>query len=374
MSDKRKLYIVSISALAVLLVIFLIPFETAGRVIAAVAFALFASVAYLFIKKRSIPSMNRHQVIMIMSIITVVYLMLFYLTGLEFGFQKNPYALKTKFVLERVIPIAVIIVASEIFRFVMRAQEDKIADRLCYFSCVLGEMIACSTAIVAVSSFNRFMELVGETMFPALVANLLYQYLSKRYGMLPNVIYRVGTTLYLYFIPYVPGIAKPLHSFADLLIPIAIFAFIDVLFEKKRRYALGKKSKFGLPITLLAIAAMLSVMMLISNQFRFGTLVIATGSMTGELNKGDAAIFERYDDQIIKEGQVIVFEKDNSDIVHRVDKIEIINGQKRYYTKGDANEDRDTGFITDSNIVGVVNFKIPYIGYPTLWMKGLFRR
>ena len=311
---------------------------------------------------------------MIISVITVVYLMLYYLTGLKFGYLKNPYALNLRFIFEQMIPIAVIIISSEIFRYVIRAQEDKAASILCYVSCVFAEMIACSTASVALSSFNRFMELVAETMFPAMIANLLYHYIAKRYGFLPNVVYRAGTTLYLYLIPYTPAMAKSLHAFADLLIPIAIYLFIDALYEKKRKYALAKKSRLAVPITVLAIAVMLSVIMLISNQFRFGTLVIATESMTGELNKGDAAIYERYDDQVIKEGQVIVFEKNDAKIIHRVEEIEIINGQRRYYTKGDANGDRDTGYIHDSDIIGLVDHKIPYIGYPTLWMRSLFKR
>ena len=127
-------------------------------------------------------------------------------------------------------------------------------------------------------------------------------------------------------------------------------------------------------ITTLALILMLSFVMLISNQFRVGALVIATESMTGELNKGDVAIFERYDEQFIAEGQVIVFEKSKSMIVHRVVEIEHINDQIRYYTQGDANEDPDTGFITDAEIVGLVDYKIPFLGFPTIWMRSLFGR
>ena len=117
-----------------------------------------------------------------------------------------------------------------------------------------------------------------------------------------------------------------------------------------------------------------TVSMLVSNQFKYGSLVIATESMTGELNKGDVVIFESYNDHAVQEGQVIVFESNDSMIVHRVVKIEIINGITRYYTKGDANEDWDSGFILDSNIVGIANYKLPYLGYPTLWLRSLFKR
>jgi len=150
--------------------------------------------------------------------------------------------------------------------------------------------------------------------------------------------------------------------------------FIDALFEKKKRYALVKRTKLGAVITVLAIVIMLSCVMLISNQFEYGMLVVATESMTGEINKGDAVIYQRYDDEVIIEGQVIVFDKNGSKIIHRVDKIEIIDGVARYYTKGDANDDIDSGYITKSNVVGLVGYKIPYIGYPTIWLRSLFKR
>ena len=114
--------------------------------------------------------------------------------------------------------------------------------------------------------------------------------------------------------------------------------------------------------------------MLISNQFRFGAYVIATESMTGEINKGDIVIYEKYEDHDIEKGQVIVFEKNNSVVVHRVENIENINGITRYYTKGDANEDSDSGYITKGDIIGVVNYKLPFIGYPSIWIRSLFNR
>lgn len=374
MSDKRKLNIISSSTLAALLLIFLIPFDTAGRILAAVAIAAAAVLSYIFLKKRPIPSINTKQVLMMMSIISLVYLMLYYLSGLAFGFYRNPYALRVEFLLTFFLPTALVIVASEVFRYVIRAQEDKRADVLCYISCVIAEITVCSTVSVALSSFSNFMDLVGKTLFPAIIANLLYHYLIKRYGYYPNIVYRAITSLYIYIIPYRPAMAESLLVFANLMIPLAIYAFIDSLFEKKRTLALGKKSKLEKPITVVAIAIMLSVIMLVSNQFRFGTYVIATESMTGELNVGDAAIYEKYKDQTIIKGQVIAFKDGKSVVVHRVDNIEIINGITRYYTKGDANEDRDAGFITDGDIVGLINFKIPYIGYPTIWLRSLFSR
>jgi signal peptidase len=126
-------------------------------------------------------------------------------------------------------------------------------------------------------------------------------------------------------------------------------------------------------LTAVAVAILIGVAMLISNHFTYGALVIATESMTGELNKGDIAIFEKYEDQFLQEGQVIVFEKDDSAIVHRIVDIKIINEETRYYTQGDINDNQDPGWRTDADIVGLVNLKLPFLGMPTLWLRSLFR-
>lgn len=371
-TDKKVLYTVTASTLAVLLVALFLPGEYSVRITAACLLIPIAVLSWYFIKKRSILSMNHKQILMLMCIIGVVLLMILYLTGLKFGFYKNPYA-DYKLILTHFLPTLSIIVAAELFRYVIRSQEDTVADVLCYISCVVAEALIYGN-IHYINSFGRFMDFMAMTVFPAVISNLLYHYLSRRYGFYPNMAYRLITTLYIYIIPIEPAISDSLLSFARLFIPLGIYIFIDSLYERKIRYVLEKKSKFAVPITVLAVTIMIFTVMVVSNQFFIGAYVIATPSMTGELNVGDAAIYERYDDQTVEEGQVIVFENNDMVIIHRVVKIEIINGQTRYFTKGDANEEIDVGFIYDSNIIGLVNHKIPYIGYPTLWLRSLFDR
>lgn len=377
MPDKRTLHIFSVAVLAVLLTALFVPLGVSGRIAAAILLLPLAVLMPIFVKKRSILNLTKGQVLLLMAIIALLYMMLYYVSGIYFGFYKNPYRLTVSNFFKFFLPVAVIIVSTEIIRYVVLAQEDKKAVVLCWLSCVIAEMLVCSN-IPYVTSFNRFMDLVAGALFPAIISNCLYHYLSKRYGIYPNLVFRLATTLHSYTFPVTSGISDSLLNFARLLLPIAIFLFIDALFERKRRYALRKVSRFSkvasVILTVLVLTIMIGTVALVSNQFSYGALVIATDSMTGELNKGDVAIFERYEEQFIAEGQVIVFEQSRSMIVHRVVDIKIINGTTRYYTKGDANEDLDTGFITDAEIVGLVNYKLPFFGFPTLWMRGLFGR
>ena len=374
--DKKKLYIISSSILVALLLTLFAPMGS-GRIIAALLLLPSAILISLLIKKRTALSINSKQVWLIVGIIGLLYLVFYYVSAVYFGLTKTGYGLKSVIIFRFIIPIAIVIVCTEIVRYVLCAQKDKWANVFAYFIALCADVLICAT-IPAVTNMATFMDVVGLTLFPGLLYNLLYNYLSVRYGFIPIIIYKAFTVWAFYLIPYGSAISLSLVAFINMLLPIAIFIFIDSLFERKRRYALQNTSRFwrvmSKVLTVIVLILMIGTIIIVSNQFYIGAYVIATDSMTGELNKGDVAIYERYEDQLIIEGQVIVFEKNDSVIVHRVADIQIINGNIRYYTKGDTNDNLDVGFITDGDIIGLVTFKLPYFGYPTLWVRSLFER
>ena len=325
----------------------------------------------LLIKKRTVLSINKREVLLIVSIIAVLYVMAMQLSGLFFKFYKNPYFVNSEVFFKTVIPLAAIIIEIEIIRYVLLAQSNKVVSAIAFLSCVLAEVLAYSN-IAGITSFNRFMDLVGMTLFPAITANIYYHYISKSYGALPNIAFRLISALYIYFVPTTSGMNDALVACIKLILPIIMLLFISALFDKKKKNAVRHGEKFSFACAALVVLAVVSVAMLISCQFRYGALVVGSESMTGEINKGDAIIYERYEDQKIEIGQVVVFTKGDSRIIHRVIDIERVNGELRYYTKGDANEFADSGYITDENIIGLTNLKIPYVGYPTIWIRNIF--
>ena len=371
MPDKNISRVVSFSMLVALLVSFF--FGNGGRIAASVLMAVLCVVTVALVKKRGIPNFVYTEVAFLMGVIAAVYAMLYYLTGLKFGFARYNFGTTADVILKYIIPIAVIIVASEFTRNIFIAQEDRLLSVIAYVSSVVAEVIIHYT-LADIFSYNRFMDILAMVFLPAILSNLLYHYLSKRYGFLPNIVYRLIFTLHPYIVLYETGIPDSLLAFIKLMLPLGIYLFVDYLYEKKRKYALARHSALGTALTFALIVIMSGLIMLVSNVFQYGAYVIATESMTGELNKGDIAIYERYDDgEIIEEGDIIVFKEQNKHVVHRVVDKSNINGETRYYTKGDANSEADLGYITDGDIKGVVVMKLPYFGYPTLWLRDLFK-
>ena len=364
--DKLKLYIVSAVTFAVLLAV--VPFGLKdSKILTACLLLPLTLMTCMLVKKRASLSIHQKEALLLLSGVAVMYVVLIEMTGIYFGYHNNPYTVSPKVLLTCMLPLASIIVTSEIIRTILLMQKNKIAEFFCFLSCLLAEILMFAN-LANISSVNRFMDLVAMIIFPAISANVFYHYVSKRFGMMPNVVFRLITTLYVYFLKTTTAMPDSLWSCIKIVLPIVLLSFTIALFEKEKKKAKQKGKVLGKIGTALTVIVIIGIAMLISCQFRFGALVIATDSMTGEINKGDMVLYERYDDQQIREGQVIIFQKGNSRIVHRVVRIEHIGGEFRYYTKGDANEAMDSGYRVDGDIVGLTDFKISYVGFPTLWL------
>ena len=111
-----------------------------------------------------------------------------------------------------------------------------------------------------------------------------------------------------------------------------------------------------------------------SGYFSHYVIAIASGSMQPSINKGDLVLIEKIQDEDfekLKVGQVLAYKYGNIIVVHRI--VNIINdkGDYYFYTKGDANNTIDNYPITEDMVIGMINLKIPYIGYPTVWVNEL---
>lgn len=307
-----------------------------------------------------------------MSVMGLLYITLYYLTGLVYGLYYALVPLSVSSFLNYILPISAIIVGSEMVRSILLAQDSRVASAVAYLICFVAELLM-SASIASINTFNQFADILGYTVLPAVTANVLYHYLAKRYGKYPNISYRLLITLFPYVIPYSSQLSAAIYSFARLLVPLFIYLFVHALYEKKdKRHKSSRGVRWMYAVVAASVLLMTSFIMLVSCQFRYGLVVIATESMTGEINKGDAILYTRYDGQTIEEGQVIVFERNKNKVIHRVVDVQNIDGVVRYYTKGDANKENDAGYVTSADIIGLTDHKIPYIGLPTIWIRDIF--
>ena len=138
--------------------------------------------------------------------------------------------------------------------------------------------------------------------------------------------------------------------------------------EKAAKKKKKKKGPFrviwNLITTLLVIAVVLLAVALVGVRLiGYTPYAVLSPSMTPKYLPGDLIYVEKTDPDQITEGDVITFVVDeNSTVVtHRVDAVD--RAEHEFYTKGDANENRDGNPVLYENVLGVVKFSLPKLGY-----------
>ena len=170
--DKKVLYIISFITFAVLLMAFLINLGD-SKIVTACLLAPLTVLTLVMIKKRGALSINKKEVLLISLIIGVIYVVLLQMTGIFFGYYHNPYMVTPKTFFITVLPLAAIIVCTELIRRVLIAQKYPLASFLAYLSCVMAEALSYS-GLGGITNLNRFMDFFGLTLFPAICANIYY--------------------------------------------------------------------------------------------------------------------------------------------------------------------------------------------------------
>lgn len=98
--------------------------------------------------------------------------------------------------------------------------------------------------------------------------------------------------------------------------------------------------------------------------------VVLSDSMSPSIEAGAVVFVNDVPTDEIAEGDVVTYEQpgatgDTGRVTHRVVGIVDDGGQRQFRTKGDANEDPDSGLVSSSQVIGVVSFHVPYAGYVT---------
>ncbi len=368
--DKKKIYILSASAFVASVLVCFISQPIIRRYMAALAACIVSALVLVLIKKRTELSIAKKQILWLLPLIAVFAVSLLYISGIKFGYYTQ--SVKLSVLWYSVIPYLIIIVGTEFARSVLLMQNDKLVGYLSYLTFLIFE-VAMLVNNSHFATFNQWKNAVGLVILPAISASILYHYISKRYGAAPVILYRAVIALYKVLLPISARVPESLLAFSYILLPILVLLFVEALYAK-RKYAVSRQTlSVRNVMTGALLVFMTMVIMLISCRFKYGMLVIATDSMTGSIDKGDAVIYKSYDGGVVPDQTVVVFEKDGVTFIHRIVESEYIDGEIRYYTKGDANDLNDTGYITEKNIVGTTDLRIKYIGYPTLWMRYLFK-
>ena len=309
---------------------------------------------------------------------SMVFLILYYLFGIIIGYAESNNYLTLYGLTVFIIPTILKIVFKEHLRnsFLTKSGDNKF---LIIYTTLLFIMIDILSAlsVLKMSNMHDLFLFIALVLLPSITVNIFATYINIKVGFMPVIIYLLIFSLYQYIVPIVPDPSEYLKAIIDFVLPILILfkvrknvnKYSDEDKEIDRNY---KKS--AIIILIIPIVLTIIIIYFVSGYFRYYALAIASGSMHPIFDRGSVVITERVNDKYdnydkLKEGEIIAFKAEKNVVVHRLIRIVNVGDEVYYYTKGDANKEEDNYLIKKENIIGIVRFKIPYIGYPTVWFS-----
>lgn len=302
----------------------------------------------------------------------LIYFLVYYLLGIVISFARTINYLYLDGILNIIIPSIITIILEEILRYMMirKSEGSKLLLVMSTIFFIVFDLIRMFNIDTFSSSYNIFM-FIALTLLPTISKNIFASYVSYKTGYKPVIFYMLVMNSYKYFVPIIPNPNEYIYSIVELVVPMVYLYKIYKYFKRERDEKIVREyNKKRIGSLIFPSILVVFLVYITSGYFHYHAIVIASGSMTPNILKGDVVVIEKVKNKKnIELGTVVAYKYDQRIIVHRlVKKINVSDGIY-YYTKGDANNEVDNYKITEDMIIGVVNIRVPYIGYPTVWLN-----
>ena len=310
-------------------------------------------------------------------VIFYLFLVFFVMYGLGIivGFLKNAYSRSLFNLFDNVFSPIVIIIAIELFRYVfISANKDKKFSIILLTVLLIIFEIAIGIRTLDYSDLAILFNTTATFILPVIFKNILLSYMSYHVGYKVPIVYRLVMDIYIFVVPLIPNLGDYVNSMILISLPILIYISSFSMIDDRitRPEPIFNKSKFtawDIPVG----AVLIILIALISGFFPLYMIGIGSQSMDPTIHKGDAVILKKVDKKTeLKKGDIVAYSNGKLIIVHRIVGVNKKGKNITYTTKGDNNNGNDPRAVNQTQVKGIVKFKIPFIAWPTVWLTEVF--
>jgi len=308
------------------------------------------------------PLYKGQHAMLIVSFGIAMYITLFVLMGIFFGFSRNMMVPNMDRWFDNLLMFAPVALLAEVLRHRLIREANKQIP-----------VIVLITVVFIFVQINNFTspEVFFTVIAPIIVLNVVLSYMAIDGPVSALLLLKGVFILSPVLMPALPAVPNEVWAlFMQVILFTVIMLYRNFMPEhgKKRR-------ELQEPFLRRHIGTFALVLLFLA--FNFGVFpvspsVVLTGSMTGTIERGSVALVRRNFDEI-NEGDIILFENErNMAVMHRVIEVRTdFFGELYFVTQGDANERPDTMPVRIDQVNGIVFGSFRHLGMPRVWTHQL---
>lgn len=306
--------------------------------------------------------------------------MVYFFTGLLFGYQKSPYSHDLLAIFSNIWKFLPVILLEEFTRYhLVQDARGKMPWYVLIVVLFVFVDVNLSTIANQCKTLEEAFKFICSTITPSIFRNILLVFLARRAGLKSLFIYQGAFALFDLLIPIFPDLDWFFTGIIGMLLPVIVYFNVNYIEMSDERFLSRRQIRKESPLKLIpTFVIVFLVVGFVGGFFTYQPIAIISNSMVPKFARGDAVIVQKISDEKKKnlnEGTIIRFQTTEKEVVHRIKERKVkSDGTVAYITKGDNNNAEDVGEVTPDQIKGVVVYSVPKIGYPSVWLYELFQR
>ena len=375
-SNKNIIYLIVI---AIYIILSHLIFSKYGQkftnVINPVFWIICSIIMYVTITPQIINKRNEKKVVQYTIVATLVYIIIYFLCGLFVTFGRNPYSNTLLGLLTNFWVTGMVILGREYARYkiicITRKKDRTIINALTVIIFTIIEFDIISF-VGSITNVSLVFKQVVSVLIPVIVKNILFTTIVQKYSCKSAIIYEIVIKIFFWLAPILPNSPWILVAILDTTILLILLVYVQANIENTQSIILHRREENTSPQDIIKLGVVLVPAVCFAvGLFPIHPRAIATASMYPEIEVGDVVIVKKCEINDINEGDVIEYQIETQNIVHRVMKKELENNVFKLTTKGDNNSSEDAKPVYGEQIKGKVIFKIKYLGLPSVWLNRL---
>lgn len=233
-------------------------------------------------------------------------------------------------------------------------------------------------SFAAIQTNEQFVKLFVSDVIPAVASSFLLTYLAVSSGIYAMLVYRLSIVAVTVLLPIIPKFDWYLIGISSLMLSLGVYVVIDKVQQGRHPHYRRHHFHIQRASNGMFIVVMTALVLFVTGALSYKPVIILSDSMKPVYGRGSLVVVRTaYDPMDIEIGDIIQYKhkQNGSAITHRVVDIQQNgngSGERVFITKGDNNQSKDAP-VDRSQLMGVVDAEVPFVGYPTIWLRSLLR-
>jgi signal peptidase len=307
--------------------------------------------------------------------VVAIWFVLQFATGILFTYSRNALVVDLRGVFINIIAYGSVAVSIELLRqrlMLMVGRRNAV-----WFGVVVAVVLALPMMnlgqVAEVTSAERLVKMLFIDIFPSLIMSALLTYLTLAAGLPAQLTFRLGVLAATLLPPIIPKYDWYLIGISYMLLCMAVYIVLDRGTRQSTAVRARRTAHVRIAYEIMSYVILGAMVLFMTGLFSYRPMAIVSNSMKPLYSRGAMVVVETRAAVDIHIGDIVQYQSTGKTITHRVlsiDYDENGTGERVFITKGDNSPSQDPP-VSAAQILGVVRFYIPYIGYPTVWLREL---